>query len=282
VLGRVAHPILLVAVVAVSTAAVHHRWAPGPVSFLFLIGAISYLAALERVIPYEPGWHPSPGEWGWYGVYFLLTMLGGGLAQLPVAAIVGRVAVPDPVFALWAEIPLALLAGSLASYLVHRLGHTNPWLWRMHGVHHVPEKVNVGNNGVNNVFDVVLAQAAVQLTLAVLGFSATSVFVVGVFVIAQGYFVHANIDVRLGWLNQILAGPEQHRLHRSTDLAEAGHFGSDLSIWDRVFGSYTWRPGRRPVAVGLHDPASFPSTSAVLASLLHPWRRPARAGDRAA
>ena len=48
---------------------------------------------------------------------------------------------------------------------MHRLGHANPWLWRLHGVHHVPEKVNVANNGVNHVFDIVLAQSAVQLAL---------------------------------------------------------------------------------------------------------------------
>lgn len=71
----------------------------------------------------------------------------------------------------------------------------------------------------------------------------------------------------------MLASPEQHRLHHSTDLSEAGHYGSDLSIWDHVFDSYTWRPGREPVSVGLGDPASFPRTGEIVASLLHPLRR---------
>jgi sterol desaturase/sphingolipid hydroxylase (fatty acid hydroxylase superfamily) len=279
ILRRIAYPILLIAVVSVAAATLHYRLDLGRVSVLFLLSTIAYLAALERLIPYEHGWHPSASEWGWYGVYFLLTMVGGGLAQLPVMAIVGAVSLADPVLALWAEIPLALLLGSLVSYLVHRLEHTHPWLWRLHGVHHVPAKVNVANNGVNHVFDVVLAQGAVQLTLALLGFSRESVFAVGLFIIAQGYFIHANIDVRIGWLNYIFASPEQHRLHHSTDLSEAGHYGSYLSIWDRVFGSFTWHPGRAPVAVGLQDPASFPRTGAVVASLLHPWR-PVHEGRR--
>lgn len=174
---------------------------------------------------------------------------------------------------LWAEIPGALLAGSLVSYLVHRLGHTSALLWRLHGVHHVPQKVNVANNGVNHVLDIVLAQSLVQLTLALAGFSRSAVLVTGLFVVAQGYFVHANIDVRIGRFNHLLASPEQHRLHHSTDLSEAGHYGSDLSCWDHLFGSFTWRPGREPAAVGLHDPASFPGTGEILAGLLHPWRR---------
>ena len=282
ILRRIAYPVLLVAVVSVVAASLRYRWDLGQISLLFLGGTIAYLAALERLIPYERGWHPSSSEWGWYGVYFLLSIVGGGLAQLPVMAIVGAVAVPNPVLSLGAEIPLALLLGSLGSYLVHRLGHTHPWLWCLHGVHHVPEKVNVANNGVNHVLDIFLAQAAVQLSLALVGFSRESVFAVGIFIIAQGYFIHANIDVRIGWLNYILASPEQHRLHHSTDLSEAGHYGSDLSIWDRVFGSFTWYPGRKPVAVGLQDPASFPRTGAVVATLVHPWRRSTKVGGQSA
>ncbi|MFF2009538.1 sterol desaturase family protein [Streptomyces sp. NPDC058195] len=268
-----AYPFLLVSTVFVGAAALQLDWDPGRVSPLFLIGVIVYLTALERLIPHQRSWHPDIREWRWYGAYFLLTMAASAVAQYLVTAMVARIAPREPVLNLWAEIPAALLTGSLASYLVHRLGHTNAVLWRLHGVHHVPEKVNVANNGVNHVLDIVLAQGAVQLALSLAGFSRESVLVVGLFVAAQGYFVHANIEVRIGSLNHLLASPEQHRLHHSTDLSEAGHYGSDLSIWDHLFGSYTWRPGREPVAVGLGDPASFPSTGEIVSSLLHPMRR---------
>jgi sterol desaturase/sphingolipid hydroxylase (fatty acid hydroxylase superfamily) len=272
VLSRAVYPVLLTAVAVVVSATLYLEWDLGLVSFFFLAGTIGYLAAMERVIPYMRAWLPSTKEWGWYGVYFVLTMLGGGLAQMLVMAVVELVSPADPALALGVEIPLALLLGSLAGYLVHRTEHTNSWLWRVHGVHHVPEKVNVGNNGVNNIFDIVLTHGVVQSTLALVGFSQESVFAVGIFVTAQGYFVHANIDVRIGWLNYVLASPEQHRLHHSTVVAEAGHFSSDLSIWDRAFGSFTWYPGHAPAAVGLSEPGSFPATDAVLASMLHPWR----------
>lgn len=269
----VAYPVLLLSVVAVSVAALWLKWDPAWVSPLFLVGVIAYLALLERLIPYDRNWHPGKDEWRWYGIYFLLTMAGSGLAQLLVALAVGLISPEEPARHLWAEIPGALLAGSLVSYLVHRLGHRNALLWRLHGVHHVPEKVNVANNGVNHVLDIVLAQGLVQLTLALVGFSRPAVLVAGLFVAAQGYFVHANIDVRIGPLNHLLASPEQHRLHHSTDLSEAGHYGSDLSCWDHLFGTFTWHPGREPTAVGLQDPTAFPGTGEILAALLHPWRR---------
>ncbi|WKX74241.1 sterol desaturase family protein [Streptomyces sp. XD-27] len=258
--------------VSVSAGSMRYDWDPAWVNPLFVVGTIGYLALLERLIPYERAWQPSSREWRWYGAYFLLTAAGGGLGQAAVVAAVGLVARPEAALPLWWEIPAALLLASLANYLVHRLSHSNPWLWRLHGVHHVPDKVNVGNNGVNHILDVVLTQGCVQLSLALVGFSADTVLTAGLFAVAQGYFCHANIDVRIGVLNHVLAGPEQHRLHHSVDLSEAGHFGGDLSVWDRAFGSFTWHPDRAPVAVGLHDPATFPETGAIGASLLHPWR----------
>ncbi|MFD7284698.1 sterol desaturase family protein [Streptomyces sp. NPDC059863] len=280
-LARAAHPILLISIVAVFAMTVRYGWDPSRVTFVFQLTMLCYLAGLERLIPYDRSWHPSRREWRWYAVYYVLTAVGGGLAQALVVAAVGVVATADPVLPLWGEIPLALLLGSLASYAVHRLGHTNPWLWRLHGVHHVPDKVNVANNGVNHVMDVLISQGFTQLALALVGFSETAVFGVGLFVVAQGYFVHANVAVRLGPLNHLFVGPELHRLHHSTDLAEAGHYGSDLSIWDRVFGSFTWRPGREPAAVGLVNPDSFPGTGSIVATLVHPWRRPAKTGETA-
>ncbi|MEV6343055.1 sterol desaturase family protein [Actinoplanes sp. NPDC051851] len=270
-----AYPALLVAMAVVGMAGPRLGWDLGIANFAFLFGTLTYFAILERIIPYDRSWHPSRREWRWYGIYFLLTLLGGGIAQLLVSWLVAAVATAEPALPLAAEVPLALLAGSLGSYVMHRLGHTNSWLWKLHGIHHLPDKVNVGNNGVSHIFDIVLAQGVVQLSLAFAGFSEPSVFLVGLFVVVQGYFTHANIDVRIGWLNHVLASPEQHRLHHSTDLAEAGNFGSDLSIWDQLFGSFTWRPGRRPTAIGVTDPGSFPPVGEIRATLLHPLR-----GDR--
>ncbi|MGW0791278.1 sterol desaturase family protein [Streptomyces sp. NPDC002911] len=273
VLRATAYPLLVLAVVTVGAAALSLHWDPALVSPLFLVGTLVYLAVLERMIPYDREWHPGRDEWRWYGVYFCLTMAGSGLAQLLVTSAVGWISRPEPARQLWAEIPAALFLGSLVSYLVHRLSHSSTLLWRLHGVHHVPQKVNVANNGVNHVLDIVLAQGLVQLALALVGFSRSALLVVGLFVAAQGYFVHANIDVRIGRLNHLLVSPEQHRLHHSTDLSEAGHYGSDLSCWDHFFGSFTWHPGREPASVGLSDSTAFPGTGEIVASLLHPWRR---------
>ncbi|WP_329417668.1 sterol desaturase family protein [Streptomyces sp. NBC_01268] len=276
VLRYAAYPALALSAVWLFASTLRHGWDRGEAVQFFLVGVILYLTVLERLIPHRTDWHPSLRELCWYAAYFLFTMAGAVLAQAVVAVVVAAAPGAGLGLALWAEVPVALAASSLAGYLAHRFAHSHRWLWKFHGIHHVPRKVNVANNGVNHVLDVGFKQGAVQLSLGLLGFSADCLFAVALFTIVQGYFVHANVDVRLGPLNHVLAGPEQHRLHHSADVAEAGHFGVDLSVWDRLFGTFTWRPGRRPASVGVQDPSAFPETGAVLAGLLHPWRRPTR------
>ncbi|MFC7472016.1 sterol desaturase family protein [Actinomadura keratinilytica] len=160
--------------------------------------------------------------------------------------------------------------------MAHRLGHTNRWLWRLHGVHHVPQKVNVANNGVNHVADIVVAQGAVQLTLALVGFSPESVLAASLFTAAQGYFVHANIDVHIGLAQPRPGQPgtappaPQHRPGRGGPLRlRPLPVGPPLRQLHLV-------PRPRAAAVGLHDPTSFPATGEILASLLHPLHRAKR------
>lgn len=279
-LGRMAYTLLLIAAALTTAIAIHFRLNFTLINLLFLVGNFGYLALLERIIPFDADWYPEAREWGRDGIYFAITMLGGGMALVSVVAISKVVAPLHSALPLWVEIPLALVLNSLTSYLFHRLQHIHPWLWRVHGVHHVPAKVNLSNNSVNHIFDVLGRRFVTQLPLLLLGISQPAIFAASVFTTAQGYFVHANIDVRLGWLNYLLTSPEQHRLHHSTDVKEAGHFGVDLSIWDLLFRTFTWYPKRRPAEVGVPDRTAFPASDAILSSLLHPFRRTAASRNR--
>jgi sterol desaturase/sphingolipid hydroxylase (fatty acid hydroxylase superfamily) len=76
----------------------------------------------------------------------------------------------------------------------------------------------------------------------------------------SGFLQHANCDVRLGWLNYLLSGPEVHRWHHSAEIADANHnYAHTLVVWDLLFGTYH-RPHREVGALGLADqtyPSSF-------------------------
>jgi hypothetical protein len=81
---------------------------------------------------------------------------------------------------------------------------------------------------------------------------------------ANGFFQHANVDVRLGWLNYLVSGPELHRWHHSVDRVEANcNFGNNVILWDLLFGTY-YLPSNRSVCVvgvGNHNyPSRFAAT----------------------
>jgi sterol desaturase/sphingolipid hydroxylase (fatty acid hydroxylase superfamily) len=244
----------------------------GAVTFGTVLLFIALFALLERLMPYKKDWHPTCAEWKRDGLYFVLVVLAGVIGQGLIYAIAFYLATPLGAMPLGSEIALALLIATLGGYSYHRLGHSMPFFWRIHGIHHVPNKVNLANNSVVHSFEVIASAICTQLPLLSLGFSEESMFIVGMFTAMQGYFIHANINVRLGWLNYLIASPESHRLHHSIIYEEAGHYGSDIVLWDAIFGSFTWQDKKVPKKVGVEDSLAFPLSESVLENIIHPFR----------
>jgi len=77
-------------------------------------------------------------------------------------------------------------------------------------------------------------------------------------------FNHANIRLPLPLdrlLRMFVVTPDMHRVHHSVLVHETNsNFGFNLSIWDRLFGTYTAQPaaGHDNMTIGLsqfqHDP----------------------------
>lgn len=244
----------------------------GTVTFSTILLFVVIFIVLERLMPYKKNWHPTFSEWKRDGLYFVLVVLAGAIGQGIVYGIAFYLATPLGSIPLWSEIALALLIATLGGYSFHRLGHSTPFFWRIHGIHHVPDKVNLANNSVVHSFDVIGSSICTQLPLLLLGLSEESMFIVGMFTSIQGYFIHANINVRLGWLNYLIVSPESHRLHHSVIYEEAGHYGSDLVLWDILFRSFTWKDNKAPKIVGVEDSLVFPLTESVLENAIHPFR----------
>jgi sterol desaturase/sphingolipid hydroxylase (fatty acid hydroxylase superfamily) len=268
-----AHPVLLLAAAATVSVAIRTEASFPLVNFGFALFAFGYLSVLERIIPYDRTWHPSAWEWRRDGLYCAMTLISGGLARGGILSLGSVVAPASARLPLGVEIAVAILVMSLCSYSYHRLSHHVPWLWKMHGVHHAPRKVNVANNNVNQFLDAALQLVVTHLPLFLLGLSQPAVFAAIVFRVAQSYGAHANIDVELGRLNYLVVGPAQHRLHHSPEPHELGHYAVELPLWDLVFGSFTWKPARAPRRVGLRHPASFPTPRSILVNQLHAFRR---------
>ena len=70
----------------------------------------------------------------------------------------------------------------------------------------------------------------------------------------HGMLQHANLDLRHGWLNYVFMTADNHRWHHSTEFAESNtNFGSNIALWDHVFGTFVLREPAGPESVGLDD-----------------------------
>ena len=118
--------------------------------------------------------------------------------------------------------------------------------------------------------------AKIALVLA-LGIPAVAVILFEVVLNASAMFNHANITLPL-WLDRLLrtliVTPDMHRVHHSWHPEETdNNYGFCLSVWDRLFRTYTAQPrdGHDGMTIGLQWQDDRPSRLGWSLSL--PFRR---------
>jgi len=264
------YPALLAANAALVTWAVATGASLETATMAGLLGTILTLFVLEWAMPYDRDWRPDGKEALRDFFYFGLNGGMDAIVKLGIAFAVAAIGVWDNSLSFGVALPVAILIADLVGYWVHRWGHLG-WLWKVHGVHHTPDKVNTWNNNTIHFVNSVYSGVAKTLPLALLGFDPAVIVIAAYATTIQSYAVHANIDVELGWLGYLIMGPAHHRLHHSTVIEEAGNFASAITLWDIAFGTFVYAPGLAPEEVGVADPETFPSPLNVFRNQLHPF-----------
>lgn len=151
------------------------------------------------------------------------------------------------------QVVLVLLSADFLRYWLHRATHE--WsisLWRLHAVHHSPQKLYWINTGRFHPIEKAIQYLFDALPFIVLGISEEVLALYFVFYGINGFFQHSNIELRLGWLNYIISGPELHRWHHSRRTTESNNnYGNNLIVWDIVFGTYFLPKEQRVGELGL-------------------------------
>jgi sterol desaturase/sphingolipid hydroxylase (fatty acid hydroxylase superfamily) len=152
-------------------------------------------------------------------------------------------------FAAWptANAGLSFLAGflllDLMRYLVHRCEHAVPLFWRFHALHHSDPDVDVTTSVRHHPLEYLLATAVYWLAVILLDIPAIVVLTHGLTVFSMASLQHGNIRLpeRVEcWLQPVLVTINMHRIHHSIAFEQANsNYGAVLSIWDRLFGTYT-------------------------------------------
>lgn len=232
-----------------------------------LVGALVIHGA-EVFRPFKTEWKGFDSEAGVDGLYLLLVHGGWG-KLLEVGAVLTLVTLfgqrPSglwPVaWPLWQQILAMIMLSEFVRYWIHRWHHEKPWLWRFHAVHHSVPRLYWWNVGRFHPVDKFLQLCGETLLFIVLGAGPKVLAGYFVFYAVNGFFQHCNIDMRLGWLNRLVSGPEQHRWHHSYLAVEANkNYGNKTSLYDQLFGTYYLPHSAGPTRYGLkndHYPRSF-------------------------
>ncbi len=232
---------------------------------LLLLGMAEWHQAHRRA------WHPDRADLRRDGSVWSLNLLADGVVGVAITAAVVALARPHSQLPLALQIIAGIYLAELGSYAIHRLSHRGGWLWRVHLLHHRPSRLNLANSltahPLNAAYDKLLRLSPLLL----LGFDATAITAIAMFQLTQALVTHANSDGRIGWLNYVIGSAELHRLHHSSDPAQAGNYGTSVPLWDQLFGSF--RYGQRVREVGVYAPERYPAEHAVGALLSLPWRR---------
>jgi sterol desaturase/sphingolipid hydroxylase (fatty acid hydroxylase superfamily) len=177
----------------------------------------------------------------------------------------------------WWSILAAVLIFDVAIYWQHRLMHAVPLLWRMHRVHHADIGFDVTTGVRFHPLEIALSMGVKLGLIWLLGPHPLAVLIFELLLATGALFTHAdfalpkNLDRRMRWL---IVTPSMHRIHHSTWQPETdSNYGFHLSVWDRLFGSYTTEPreDERRMPIGLNE-YQDPRDQHLLALLLNPFR----------
>jgi sterol desaturase/sphingolipid hydroxylase (fatty acid hydroxylase superfamily) len=267
---RLAFPVVFCAAILLNDAELRAGGDPTASSGVAIFGTMLIVGLLERLYPQFDSWLRSHRDVP-TDIAHALTIgsLSGAITPLLMLAGIwaadwlnGRLGL-----GLWptswpwlAQLPVALIVAELPKYWHHRLTHEVPLLWRYHALHHSAPRLYFLNAARFHPIDIAIDTACGLLFILVLGCPIEVISLLGTASAVHGYFQHANLRTKIGWLNYVFSMAELHRWHHSQDLSEANHnYGQNLIFWDLVFGSY-YRPADRepPEAIGLPGLSAFP------------------------
>ncbi|NRA62935.1 MAG: sterol desaturase family protein [Pseudobacteriovorax sp.] len=174
---------------------------------------------------------------------------------------------------------LCVLLFDLIIYWQHRLFHRIPILWRLHRVHHSDPGFDVTTGFRFHPIEILLSMLIKCFCILMIGPSVTAILLFEIILSSMALFNHGNYSLPLLWekiVRKFLVTPDMHRIHHSKVNVETdSNFGFNLSLWDRIFGSYTKqaKSGNRGIDIGLEEWVDPAQNSTLLGVILMPFRK---------
>ncbi len=174
-----------------------------------------------------------------------------------------------------AEAIVIILLIDLWMYVWHRLNHEIAFFWRFHSIHHSDTTLDVTTSWRFHYIEILLSELLRLPLFMLIGAGIEHLLLYSLLMTPVIEFHHSNISIppamdRLARL--IIPSPMMHRLHHSRLRSEHdSNYGSMLSVWDRLFGSFLMTDNLGGIRLGL-DHESDSDKQQLFALLLRPFR----------
>lgn len=153
-----------------------------------------------------------------------------------------------PVSVWWTWVVL-FLSRDFVYYWVHRAEHRFAGLWAAHMIHHSSREFSF-TTAVRMPWMEALYKPVLYLWAPLFGFHPAAAAVYGGLVLMAGQVQHTEFWGRNPTLEKVLVTPSVHRVHHGSNPQYLDkNYGSILTIWDHVFG--TFEPEVEEVRYGL-------------------------------
>lgn len=222
--------------------------------------------------------------WSNFSMVFLGTvvarlMIPTGLAAIAIYAQNNHLGVWNQIsITHWLSIPISVLVFDCLIYWQHRLFHRVPMFWRIHRVHHADPHLDASTGLRFHPLEIALSLVVKIAAVVLLGAPLLAILIFEVLLNATSIFNHSNIKLpaRVEKLLRVfIVTQAMHRIHHSQVVSETdSNFGFNLSIWDRLFGSYTQEAenGDEGITLGLKEYSSPQTNTNLKALLVMPFR----------
>lgn len=157
----------------------------------------------------------------------------------------------------WIAGLVSIVALDFAVWLSHLLSHKIPLFWRFHRMHHSDRDIDVSTAIRFHPIEIIVSMAYKVAWVIALGAPAWSVILFEIILNGVAMFNHSNLKLPLpvdAFLRSFVVTPDMHRVHHSAIREETdSNYGFNLSIWDRLFGTYIAQPklGHDAMTIGL-------------------------------
>jgi sterol desaturase/sphingolipid hydroxylase (fatty acid hydroxylase superfamily) len=234
-------------------------------SLLFVIASALLIVFLERKFPYTKS--QKFFRDGFVNDFIFYTLLQSYVLGILISFIIESIDNSVQVSRLkilsywpvWLQFLFFLITHDFYIYWFHRLQHNSKWLWRIHEAHHSNKDVDWLAGSRSHPLEILINQTIEFAPIILLGAHPAIAIIKGSVDAVWGMYIHSNINVKSGWLQFIINGPEMHRWHHS-DLVNSAYnknFSTKLAVWDWLFNTHYF-PASKPNKYGLSD-LNFPS-----------------------